>query len=133
LIETRKNSSFANRNQLIIVFGKPSLACDFQELYRYLIDDFVIQYCQRLARGDFTFKTEKISGQKRGKQEYLNDAETRECTAKLADYFETLVEIPRFKVGKRQTIETLISEECLLCAKYLRAEKGSWSARIAEI
>jgi len=24
-------------------FGKPSLVCDFQELYRYLIDDFIIQ------------------------------------------------------------------------------------------
>jgi len=23
--------------------GKPSLVCDFQELYRYLVDDFVIQ------------------------------------------------------------------------------------------
>jgi CRISPR-associated protein Cas1 len=30
-------------------FGKPSLVCDFQELYRYLIDDFVIQHCQRLT------------------------------------------------------------------------------------
>jgi len=26
--------------------GKPSLVCDFKELYRYLIDDFSIQYCQ---------------------------------------------------------------------------------------
>lgn len=29
--------------------GKPSLICDFQELYRYLIDDFVIQYCKKRA------------------------------------------------------------------------------------
>jgi CRISPR-associated protein Cas1 len=28
-----------------VQFGKPSLVCDFQELYRYLIDDFLIQYC----------------------------------------------------------------------------------------
>ena len=34
--------------------------------------------------------------------------------AKLNDYFETVVEIPRMKVGERQTIETLISEEALL-------------------
>jgi CRISPR-associated protein Cas1 len=25
-----------------VQFGKPSLVCDFQELYRYLIDDFLI-------------------------------------------------------------------------------------------
>lgn len=25
-------------------WGTPSLVCDFQELYRYLVDDFVIEY-----------------------------------------------------------------------------------------
>jgi CRISPR/Cas system-associated endonuclease Cas1 len=34
--------------------GKPSLVCDFEELYRYLMDDFVIQYCQDLRKRDFT-------------------------------------------------------------------------------
>jgi CRISPR-associated protein Cas1 len=65
-------------------FGKPSLVCDFQELHRYLIDDFIIQYCKSLAKRDFTFKTEKMSAQKKGKREYLNDAETKDFTAKLA-------------------------------------------------
>jgi CRISPR-associated protein Cas1 len=110
-------------------FGKPSLVCDFQELYCYLIDEFVIQYCQRLAKSDFTFKTEKASGQKKGKREYLNDVETKDFTAKLNNYFETTVEIPRMKVGKRQTIETLINEEALLLAKYLRNEKKDWIPR----
>lgn len=35
-----------------IAKGKPSLICDFMELYRYLVDDFVIQYCRRLKRKD---------------------------------------------------------------------------------
>jgi len=26
-------------------YGKPSLVCNLQELYRYLVDDFVIHYC----------------------------------------------------------------------------------------
>ena len=30
-------------------FGKPSLVCDFQELYRYLVDDFIIGYCKDLC------------------------------------------------------------------------------------
>ena len=111
-------------------FGKPSLVCDFQELYRYLIDDFVIQYCQRLAKRDFTFKTEKASAQKKGKREYLNDVETKDFTKKLNDYFETTVEIPRIRVGERQTIETLINEEALLLAKSLRGEKRIWQPRI---
>ncbi len=33
--------------------GKPSLVCDFQELYRYLIDDFLIERCQKLRKKDF--------------------------------------------------------------------------------
>jgi CRISPR-associated protein Cas1 len=111
-------------------FGKPSLVCDFQELYRYLIDDFVVQYCQNLARRDFTFKTEKLSAQKKGKREYLNDFETKDFTSKLDNFFETYIEIPRIKVGKRQTIETLINEEALLLAMYLRKEREKWKARL---
>jgi CRISPR-associated protein Cas1 len=110
-------------------FGKPSLVCDFQELYRYLIDDFAIQYCQKLAKLDFTFKTEKASGHKKGKREYLNYVETKDFTKKLNDCFQTTVEIPRIKVGERQTLETLISEEALLFAKYLRNEKKEWNPR----
>lgn len=111
-------------------FGKPSLVCDFQELYRYLIDDFIIQYCQSLVKRDFTFKTEKMSTQKRGKREYLNDSETKDFTKKLNNYFEKVVEIPRIKIGERQTIETLISEETLLFAKYLRNENKDWIPQI---
>jgi CRISPR-associated protein Cas1 len=111
-------------------FGKPSLVCDFQELYRHLIDNFVIQYCQNLARGEFKCKTESVSAQKKGKREYLNDDETRKFTTKLNAYFETQVEIPRIKVGKWQTIETLISEEALLLGMYLRNEKKDWLPRV---
>jgi CRISPR-associated protein Cas1 len=114
-------------------FGKPSLVCDFQEIYRYLIDDFVIQYCQNVSKRDFTFKTEKAAGQKKGKREYLNDEEIKDFTKKLNDFFETTVEIPRIKVGRKQTIETLTNEEALLFAKYLRNEKETWAPRIADV
>ncbi len=106
------------------------MVCDFQELYRYLVDDFVIQYCKGLAKRDFTFKTEKMSGQKIGKREYLNDVETTDFSKRLNDYFKAYVDIPRIKVGEKQTIETLINEEALLFAKYLRNEKKEWIPRI---
>ena len=57
--------------------GRPSLVCDFEELFRYLTDDFVIQYCQRLRKRDFTVKSESLSRTKMGKREYLNDADTK--------------------------------------------------------
>lgn len=53
-------------------------------------------------------------------------------SCQLNDYFESMVEIPRIKVGERQTIETLINEEALLFAKYLRDEIGAWNPRIVD-
>jgi hypothetical protein len=41
-----------------------------------------------------------------------------------------MVEIPRIKVGDRQTIETLINEEALLLAKHLKSEKELWVPRL---
>jgi hypothetical protein len=48
----------------------------------------------------------------------------------LDGFFETIIEIPRIKVGKRQTLVTLVSEETLLFAKFLRDERKIWIPRI---
>jgi len=48
----------------------------------------------------------------------------------LSQYFESKVEIPRIQAGKRQTIETMINEEALLMAQYLRDEKRTWISRM---
>ena len=114
-----------------IQYGKLSLVCDFQELYRHLIDDFLIKYCQNLGSKDFMVKTEDLNRNKKGKRVYLNDTQTQDLTKKLNKFFESNVEIPRIKVGNRQTLETLIGEEALLFAKYLRDERDSWIPRIA--
>jgi hypothetical protein len=44
-----------------------------------------------------------------------------------------MVDIERIKVGKKQTIDTLISEEALLFAKYLRQERKEWIPRIPNL
>jgi len=116
-----------------VQFGKPSLICDFIELYRYLIDDFLIQFCQNLRIKDFIIKTENQSRTKKGKREYLNETKTRDLIKSLDGFFETTIEIPRIKVGKKQTLETLINEEALLLAKFLRDEKESWNPRIVNL
>jgi len=51
----------------------------------------------------------------------------------LEKVFESSVEVPRMRVGNRQTIETLITEEALLLAKHLRNENGEWIPRIGSI
>jgi len=45
-------------------------------------------------------------------------------------FLESTDEIPRIRHGKRQTLDTLISEEALLLAKYLSSERRNWTPRI---
>jgi CRISPR-associated protein Cas1 len=113
-----------------ITKGKPSLICDFQELYRYLVEDFVIQFCRTLQKRDFIMKNEDFSKDRKGKREYLNDSLTHILIKSLNNYFQTKIEIPRIRVGKKQEIETLINEEAMLLGMYLRNEKKDWIPRI---
>lgn len=112
-----------------ITKGKPSLVCDFQERYRYLIDDFVIQFCSKLKK-DFTVKSEESSTKRKGKREYLNDFQTHDLVSDLNLFFQSKVRMPRVRMGDQQEIETLINKEALLFAKYLRNERRSWIPRI---
>jgi hypothetical protein len=48
----------------------------------------------------------------------------------LNEYFQTKVEVPRIRVGKKQEIETLINEEAMLLGMYLRDERKEWIPRI---
>lgn len=118
---------FLHSNQM----AKLSLVCDFQELYRYLIDDFLIQYSQNISKKDFKMKTESTSHGKKGKREYLSDFETKTLLEELYKFFETRVEVKRIRNGEHQTLETLINEESLLFAEYLRGEVKEWVPRIA--
>ncbi|MGD0496701.1 MAG: CRISPR-associated endonuclease Cas1 [Candidatus Bathyarchaeia archaeon] len=116
-----------------LAWSKPSLVCDFQELYRYLMDDYVIQYARGLKAKDFTLKTEDFSSKKKGKREYLSDFKTRDFMKSLNEYFLSEVKIPRYRMGKKQELETLISEEAMLFAKYLRNERQTWIPRIPSL
>ena len=114
-------------------FGKPSLVCDFMELYRFLIDDFLVQYYGRIGKSSFVAKYEALSRRKVGKREYLNDDDSKVLMRGLNRFFECKVEIARVKHGKRQSLETLISEEALLLAEYLRGKRKEWNPRIVSL
>jgi len=111
--------------------GKPSLVCDFQELYRYLIDDFLIERCQKLHKNDFVLVTDFMMHLKMGKRIHLCEYETNELADALNSFFDRMVEVPRIRIGKKQTIGTLINEEALLLAKFLRDERKEWHPRVA--
>ncbi len=113
-----------------VQYGKPSLVCDLEELYRYMVDDFMFDYVQGLKPSDFATKEVHASKNRKGKREYLNDPKTKEMMRELQNYFEAKVEVPLIRHGKRQRIETLINEEALLLAKYIRKESNEWIPRI---
>jgi len=114
-------------------FSKPSLVCDIMELYRYLLDDFVIQYCKTLKKKDFAMNQEDYSSGKKGQRQYLKKASAQDMMEKLTSFFESTVEIPRVKHGNKQTLETLINEEVMLLAQYLRNERPEWSPRLPKL
>lgn len=114
-------------------WSKPSLVCDVQELYRYLVDDFVIGFASRIVPKNTVLKNESFSKNRKGKREYINDSLTREFTKKIEAYFVSKVQVPRIRMGKQQKLETLINEECLLLAQYLRNERRTWMPRIVQL
>jgi hypothetical protein len=60
----------------------------------------------------------------------LNEYEALSLAEDLTAFFDRMVNVERIEVGSWQTIDTLISEEALLFAKYWRKEKSVWMPRI---
>jgi hypothetical protein len=48
-------------------------------------------------------------------------------------HFQSRVSIPRIRAGEHQEIDTLINEEAMLFAKYLRDERKEWNPRIVNL
>ena len=116
-----------------VQFGKPSLVCDFQELYRYLIDDYLIERCHTLHKKDFVIVTDFMMHLKMGKKIHLCEFEADNLAEGLNSLFDRRVDVARIKHGNSQTVDTLISEEALLFAKYLRNEKKDWIPRLVNL
>ena len=115
-----------------IKFGQSSLVHDFMEIYRYLMDDFLINFCRKLGTKDFVFKDDTHAGRK-GKRAFLNKKRNKEFLDKLEEYFRMRVSIPRVRGGKKQELETLINEEAQLFARYIRCKRKSWVPRIVHL
>jgi CRISPR/Cas system-associated endonuclease Cas1 len=103
------------------------------EIYRYLIDDFLIERRTKLHKNDFVTVTDFILHLRMGKRIHLCEYETAELAKDLNTLFNKTVQIPRIKHGKKQTLDTLISEEALLLAKYIRNERNQWQPRLVNL
>jgi hypothetical protein len=78
-------------------------------------------------------KHEDYSPNRKGEREYLTKPLAKDMMNQLNSFFESIVDIPRVKHGNKQTVETLINEEALLLAMYLRDEKPTWHPRMVEL
>jgi hypothetical protein len=87
----------------------------------------------RARKKDFVVVTDFMLRLKMGKRIHLCEYETDSLAEGLNSLFNRQVEIPRIRHGKRQTLDTLISEEALLLAKFLRNERKDWTPRLPSI
>jgi CRISPR-associated protein Cas1 len=115
-----------------LVLSRPSLVCDYEECFRYLVDNFLIGYAQGLSPKDFRARTLVFDG-KRAKRMYLTESKTDDLMEKLLKYFSSKVNVPRTGRGHSQEIESLINEEAFLLARYFRNEKSDWVPRVVNL
>ena len=91
------------------------------------MDDFILSYSRNLKPRDFTLKDQG------SKREYLKDKLQNDYLKRLNAYFVSKVQVPGMRRGKQQELETLINEEAMLLAEFIRNEKPSWHPRIVEL
>jgi CRISPR-associated protein Cas1 len=98
---------------------KPSLICDLIEPFRYNVDEFLITYILKIDPKD-SFEME-------GKKPYLTSMEMKNYILELSKTFDNTLEHQRIKkFGKRAKLRTLIKEEPIRLAQYLRDEKTEY-------
>jgi CRISPR-associated protein Cas1 len=111
----------------------PSLVCDFMEPYRYLIDDLLIERCQKYRKKDFVAVTDFMMNLRMGKKIHLCEYETNELADALGGIFKRVVAIPRIRHGFKQTLDTLICEEAQIFEAFLKGERRDWCPRIVTL
>ena len=98
-----------------VQFAKPSLVCDIQEIFRGLIDELLVDYTQRLSEGSFKRKGEKV---------FLKQMESYRMIKAINELFDKRIQHQRIKkYGEHLKIRTVIREEPIKLAHYLRGEK----------
>jgi hypothetical protein len=68
-----------------------------------------------------------------GKRVHLVDYKTNDLAEGLTQLFEKQVKVPRVRHGSNQSLNSLISEEAFLLAKFLRNERNNWIPRLVQV
>jgi len=103
-----------------IEFGKPSLICDLQEIFRTLTEKFLIKNKEKYLNIDnFYAKNEK--------RIFLKPRISKEFIANFNEYLEKKIPFKRRKFREKCTIKTIISQEAIKLAMYLREQKQNYT------
>ena len=111
-----------------LLFKRPSLVCDFVELYRYS-RSLLNSYTKHLKVNDLE-EAKGMFNDKKGKRMFLTRPSLNELLNGLHDYFRSQVIVPRRNRGSKQEFESLINEEAMILAKFLRGERDIWNPRL---
>lgn len=99
-------------------FGKPSLVCDMQELFRIVIEQFVLDYATTLDPKD--------SFEMKGERAFLTTKEKNRLIRETNKLFSSRIKHHRLTFGKRCEIRTAIKEEPTKLALYIRNQKPTY-------
>jgi len=105
-------------------FGKPSLVCDMQELFRIVVEHFLLGYVTTLDPKD--------SFEKRGKRFFLTTKEEARLIREINRLLSSQIKHTRITTtfGKKCQIRTAIKEESVKLGQYIRGEKSTYTPLI---
>jgi hypothetical protein len=97
------------------------MVCDIQEIFRVLIENYLLGHQQNLEPESFEHK---------GKRYFLKPEKKLELILGVRRLFKKKVPYNRRNITGKTMIKTIIKEETIEQAKYIREEKEKWAPRI---
>ena len=94
-------------------FSKPSLVCDIQEIFRTVIEDFLVKHHQNIEPESFELK---------GKRVFLKEKEKLKLILEVSNLLKKRIPYQRRNYSKTVKIQTILKEETLKLAQFLRGK-----------
>jgi len=105
-----------------IEFGKPSLVCDLQEIFRIYAEKSLLENKEKYLNWDnFHSKNNRI---------FLKNRIFKEFIMNFNEFLENKVPFNRRKFREKCTLKTIISHEAIKLAIYLRGQKKNYSPSV---
>lgn len=100
-----------------IQYAKPSLVCDIQEIFRTVIEDFLVAYHQNLTPESF---------EQKGQRTFLKSNEKLKLILEINHFFKKRTPYKRRNYSSKTRIRTIIKEEPIKLAQYLRGNNTAY-------